>query len=58
MKAAGRRFAGIIVEPDSPRWEEEFLAESVDGEGLRVHVDEAFPMTAVGAGPPAAPRAA
>jgi len=45
VKAAGRRFAGIIVEPDSPGLEK--LAEWVDSGRLRVHVDEAFPMTAV-----------
>ena len=45
VKAAGRRFAGVIVEPDSPGLEK--LAEWVDSGRLRVHVDEAFPMTAV-----------
>ena len=45
VKAAGRRFAGIIVEPDSPGLEK--LAEWVDSGRLRVHVDETFPMTAV-----------
>jgi NADPH:quinone reductase-like Zn-dependent oxidoreductase len=45
VKAAGRRFAGVIVEPDSPGLEK--LAEWVDSGRLRVHVDEVFPMTAV-----------
>ena len=45
VRAAGRRFAGVIVEPDSSGLEK--LAEWVDSGRLRVHVDEAFPMTAV-----------
>lgn len=45
VKAAGLRFAGVIVEPDSPGLEK--LAEWVDSGRLRVHVDEVFPMTAV-----------
>ena len=46
VKAAGRRFAGITVEPDSSGLEK--LAEWVDNGRLRVHVDEAFPLDAVG----------
>jgi NADPH:quinone reductase-like Zn-dependent oxidoreductase len=45
LKAAGRRFAGITVEPDSSGLEK--LAEWVDKGRLRVHVDEAFPLDAV-----------
>ena len=45
VKAAGRRFAGVIVEPDSPGLEK--LTEWVDSGRLRVHVDEVFPMAAV-----------
>jgi NADPH:quinone reductase-like Zn-dependent oxidoreductase len=45
VKAAGRRFAGITVEPDSSGLEK--LAEWVDNGRLRVHVDEAFPLDAV-----------
>ena len=45
VRASGRRFAGVIVEPDSSGLEK--LAEWVDSGRLRVHVDAAFPMTAV-----------
>jgi NADPH:quinone reductase-like Zn-dependent oxidoreductase len=45
VKAAGRRFAGITVEPDSSGLEK--LADWVDNGRLRVHVDEAFPLDAV-----------
>lgn len=40
--AAGRRFAGITVEPDGAGLER--LAELVDAGHLRVHVDRAFPI--------------
>jgi NADPH:quinone reductase-like Zn-dependent oxidoreductase len=39
---AGRRFAGIAVEPDGPALER--LAELVDAGALRVHVEETFPL--------------
>ena len=45
VKAAGRRFAGVIVEPDSSGLEK--LAEWADSGRLRVHVEEVFPLEAV-----------
>jgi NADPH:quinone reductase-like Zn-dependent oxidoreductase len=42
VKASGRRFAGVIVEPDSAGLEQ--LAEWVDAGRLEVHVDETFPL--------------
>jgi NADPH:quinone reductase-like Zn-dependent oxidoreductase len=45
VEAAGRRFAGIVVEPDHVGLER--LAEWVDSGRLRVHVSQTFPMEAV-----------
>ena len=54
VKAAGRRFAGVIVEPDSSGLEK--LAEWADSGRLRVHVEEVFPTGGSGAGSPPAGR--
>lgn len=43
--AAGRRFAGVTVEPDGAELKR--LAELVDNGLLRVHVEHAFPMEEV-----------
>jgi len=43
--AAGRRFAGVAVEPDGAGLER--LAELVDSGGLTVHVEQTFPLEEV-----------
>jgi NADPH:quinone reductase-like Zn-dependent oxidoreductase len=47
VEKAGRRFAGITVEPDQVGLEA--MARLVDAGRLKVHVDRAFPMTEISA---------
>lgn len=47
VEKAGRRFAGITVEPDQVGLEA--IARLVDAGRLKVHVDRAFPMTEIAA---------
>ncbi|GGV22839.1 NADPH:quinone reductase [Streptomyces longisporoflavus] len=46
VEAAGRRFAGVMVEPDSAGLEA--LAELIDAGRVRPHVQETFPLAEAG----------
>lgn len=46
VEAAGRRFAGVLVEPDSAGLEA--LAELIDTGRVRPHVEETFPLAEAG----------